>query len=138
MYRSARIFVQTSISILDIVYNPLWYQIKDNYNEYASFRTLILNLILTQCWFIRFRRPLCTIFPLLSETQIHFSFFCCYYNSLRKEVEPKRLYPRAILQKEKNSTHDYVRNKRPLQKGTRLQSGSQRKPLFLSAGLSIC
>ncbi len=32
MYRSARIFVQTSISILDIVYNPLCYQIKDNYN----------------------------------------------------------------------------------------------------------
>ncbi len=32
MYRSARIFVQTGISILDIVYNPLWYQIKDNYN----------------------------------------------------------------------------------------------------------
>ena len=32
MYRSARIFVQTSISILDIVYNPLWYQIKDSYN----------------------------------------------------------------------------------------------------------
>ncbi len=32
MYRSARIFVQTSISILNIVYNPLWYQIKGNYN----------------------------------------------------------------------------------------------------------
>ncbi len=80
---------------------------------------------------------ICTIFPLLSETQVHFSVFCCYYNSLGKEVEPKRLYPRAIVQKEKNSTHDYDRNKRPLQKGTRLQSGSQRKPFFLSAGLSI-